>query len=734
MRSKVRFLAILLSVCLSVQTSITSTAYALDTGTVVETENMESIVETSDAQGDAVPFSQDEMDNIEVVSIEETEAELQIQQLPAGQSATIPAFVQAPIQLYSNSVHTLTLGYPDNRYFSSLVWSGSTDYGVEWKQTWNDTDFSVPSGWLWMLEDWRDTYGSAVYYTADGHRTSGAVFGITGLIIANWKTGITNSFFNCEQYMQLNPDVTNGGYNTPAKAWAHWLNYGMNEGRRTSYGFNPGQYKEMYGDLAGIFGTDMPSYYQHYGQYGASEGRWGMYLNVNLNPNGGSCSTSYIRACYQKPLGTTTTNPNASLPTPTRPGYVFDGWYTAASGGTQYVAGDSCLWWSDVTLYAHWHAGTSPYTVYHYQQNVSGSGYTLASTQNLSGTTDTTVTPARKTYTGFTAPAGQSLTINGNGTASISYYYTRDKYTVSITGDSGVDSTTGAGSYYYGASVSISATPKSGYTISGATTNPSVTNPYSFTMPASNVTVTITSKASAAEYTVHHYKQKIGGNGYDLEKTETFTGNVGSSVSAPVKSYTGFSSPEIESVTVTADGKAEINYYYTRNRYTVSVNGTGISPIQDDEYYYGQAVTLVVNPADGYTTGSMTAVSPDDIVVTQNGNGYSFTMPASNVTLTIHNTLKPVVVTVPKTLIAGDNGHTGFVITADNATGTISVTIPNKIIFTQDGKNATVTGNVSLSGTELTSVQHVITGTISTEGFSAGSWQANFNIEIHFSL
>lgn len=741
MRSKVRILTILLSVCLSAQMFAVSPAYALDTALdteiIEETENMERIEEEIAVQSEVVPMPQDEMDNMEAVSTEDsTEAEPQIQeQSPTGQSLEIPFFVQAPVQLYSSNTHlSLSLGYPDNRFFTGLIWDGSTDYGVEFKQTFNDTDFSVPSGWLWMLEDWRDTYGTTVYYTADGHRTSGGVFGINGQLIANWKTGITNSFFNCEQYMQLNPDIVNGGYNTPAMAWAHWLNHGINEGRRTSYGFNPGQYKEMYGDLAGIYGNNMPSYYQHYGQYGASEGRWGMYLNVNFNANGGSCSTSSIRACYQKPLGSSYTNSNISLPTPTRPGYVFDGWYTAASGGTRYTAGTTCPWWSDVTLYAHWHAGTTPYTVYHYQQNVNGSGYTLASTQNLSGTTDTAVTPARLNYTGFTAPAGQSITINGNGTASVSYYYTRNKYTVTVNGDTGIGNISGAGSYYYGAAVSISATPKSGYTISGATASPSVTNPYSFTMPADNVTVTITSKASTAVYTVRHYKQTVDGNSYSLEQTETFTGNVGGSIPVAVKTYTGFTSPTVKNVTVTADGSAMVDYYYTRNKYTVSVNGTGVSSGAVEEYYYEQAVNLVVNPADGYTTGGVAAVSPDDIAVTQNDNSYSFIMPASDVTLTIHNTLKPVTVSVPKTLIAGDGGHTGFVITADNTAGIISVTVPNEIIFTQAGKDETVKGNVTLSGTDLTPTQHEITGEIVTDGFTAGSWQAKFFIGIHFSL
>ena len=69
------------------------------------------------------------------------------------------------------------------------------------------------------------------------------------------------------------------------------------------------------------------------------------------------------------------------------------------------------------------------YTVYHYKQQINGS-YTLVSedTDHLTGTTGTNVTPATKSYTGFTAPSTQTDSINGDGSTEFSYYYTRNKY------------------------------------------------------------------------------------------------------------------------------------------------------------------------------------------------------------------------------------------------------------------------------------------------------------------
>ena len=58
---------------------------------------------------------------------------------------------------------------------------------------------------------------------------------------------------------------------------------------------------------------------------------------------------------------------------------------------------------SNVTLTAQWTANTdTAYTVQHYQQNANDSGYTLADTDNLTGTTGATATAAAKTYTNFT--------------------------------------------------------------------------------------------------------------------------------------------------------------------------------------------------------------------------------------------------------------------------------------------------------------------------------------------
>ncbi len=71
---------------------------------------------------------------------------------------------------------------------------------------------------------------------------------------------------------------------------------------------------------------------------------------ITFDPNGGKCGQS---------VGYTTSSATTvSLPTPTRPGYLFDGWYTAATGGTKRTDGYKPS--ASETLYAHW---KEPYIV-----------------------------------------------------------------------------------------------------------------------------------------------------------------------------------------------------------------------------------------------------------------------------------------------------------------------------------------------------------------------------------
>ena len=67
---------------------------------------------------------------------------------------------------------------------------------------------------------------------------------------------------------------------------------------------------------------------------------------VTFDAQGGSVTPAGKSVTYGQPYG--------ALPVPERPGYRFDGWFTAADGGTQVTAETVVAVTAAQTLYAHW--------------------------------------------------------------------------------------------------------------------------------------------------------------------------------------------------------------------------------------------------------------------------------------------------------------------------------------------------------------------------------------------
>ena len=171
------------------------------------------------------------------------------------------------------------------------------------------------------------------------------------------------------------------------------------------------------------------------------------------------------------------------LPTPTRTGYTFDGWYTQANGGTKVKVGDRLLYsdWNlnntSQTLYAHWTINkyklmyenefdfdnfkfsmanppvtntNSPITINEHENSIQ-----FTSRKRADGVTDD-FTPTGQNYT--SAETGYMTLVPGH-TYEISYSYTVDKaaslncYIFSYTSTSSTSWSTeygnsGTGTYY----------------------------------------------------------------------------------------------------------------------------------------------------------------------------------------------------------------------------------------------------------------------------------------------
>lgn len=147
----------------------------------------------------------------------------------------------------------------------------------------------------------------------------------------------------------------------------------------------------------------------------------------------------------------------------------------------------------------------------------------------------------------------------------------------------------------------------------------------------------LTNLSINAAYKINHWLQNVDGDktlkdesNYTLQETETSTGLSSSIITPTTKTYTGFTSPETQSYSIQADGNLTIDYYYTRNSYSVTLNkGTGISTVTGaGSYLYGQSVTINSTVASGYSWVNWTGTSQ---ITTQK---YTFTMPENDVSYT----------------------------------------------------------------------------------------------------
>ncbi len=237
---------------------------------------------------------------------------------------------------------------------------------------------------------------------------------------------------------------------------------------------------------------------------------------VTFNSNGGNEGLQYVYVASGAAVGT--------LPTATKDGYTFDGWFTEASAGTQINAETTIS--EDVTYYAHytiasytltwdanggqlsgnytsgsvqygaaitaptatkeghtflrWNvtpAATMPaanttYTaqwsiaVKHYLQNIDGTyPETPEATENISGDANEYVTPAVKTYDGFISPATQTVQI-GDATDEVTYNYVRRTYTIILDANGGECATTSL-NVKHGATLTLPVATKNGVNCSG---------------------------------------------------------------------------------------------------------------------------------------------------------------------------------------------------------------------------------------------------------------------------
>ena len=197
---------------------------------------------------------------------------------------------------------------------------------------------------------------------------------------------------------------------------------------------------------------------------------WSSYTNpsvdsikytVTFDANGGTCTKTFAYA--------TASSTSITLPTPTRSGYIFAGWFTAASGGTRVGgAGDSYTLTANVTLYAQW---GKPCTVTY---NANGGSCGTAS-EKYTGTALTLPTPTRDGYwfIGWydAAEGGNKIgdagaTYNPSGEITLyAHWQEKIEYTVTYNANGGTCGT--ASATYQGTALTLPTPTRTGYTFNG---------------------------------------------------------------------------------------------------------------------------------------------------------------------------------------------------------------------------------------------------------------------------
>lgn len=301
----------------------------------------------------------------------------------------------------------------------------------------------------------------------------------------------------------------------------------------------------------------------------------------------------------------------ANLPTPSWPGYTFEGWQK--EDGSFYQDDDNIETLGE-TVTAQWSAGaTTLYTVRYYKQDIQGENMEIVSLEDLYGAAGSTVKAAIRKYPGFTyAPELSNVTgtVDAEEPLILNVYYTRNTYKVSFVSNGGTAVDAQTGIYYTALATAPEDPTKIGYDFEGWYTDKTLGDKHNFGVPVTH-DLTLYAKWTPRDdtkYTVYHYRQAVTGTGYALADTDHLEGTTGSEVTAQEMDYPGFHrnadhNGNVVSATVAPDGSTVLALYYDRNLYTATFYANGGSPVSKVKgIRYGATVAQPSDPTkDGYT-------------------------------------------------------------------------------------------------------------------------------------
>ena len=319
------------------------------------------------------------------------------------------------------------------------------------------------------------------------------------------------------------------------------------------------------------------------------------YYTLHFDANGGTVNATDRDVLCDTPIGT--------LPTPTKTGYTFTGWYTQASGGTQVTSSSSFATTGTITIYAHWTANT--YTVsfnanggsgsmasqtftYDTAQSLRSNSFTKTNCAFLGWSTSSTATSA--TYTN--GESVKNLTATANGTVTLYAVWE----SVSLSATSATLSRTPTGISLNKTSLTLATIATNDYSNTGSIT----ATASGYTSPTKTITAT-TSTGAAVTWTSSNT-------------------NVATVSSSGVITAKGAGTATITATTSKgAKATCSVTVSNTNTSVTWSSNNTAVATI---------------------SSGTVTAVSKGSATITATMNGYSKTC-----SVTVGKTYKAIALT-----------------------------------------------------------------------------------------
>ena len=312
---------------------------------------------------------------------------------------------------------------------------------------------------------------------------------------------------------------------------------------------------------------------------------------------------------------------SVNLPTPSKQGYDFDGWMV--TGTSEIISPEIAIHSTgNKSFTAHYTSrNDTQYKVIRRYQNINDDNYTEDAPEIYYGTTDTDVTIAYNTPTGFNDPSvSTTLTITGDGEATKVFEYDRVKYTYTFNNMGyNATSTLPSGEYKHGTVITLNAGLEDAYTFSNWSNNVT-TNPYEFTL-TSNLTI-------SPVYNVKTYTVSFVTGTSDVIPNQTIEYGEKATIPGlePSKEGYGFDYWTLNDqeydfdLLVTSD--IELNAHYTIEEYDITYNldGGSLEPgyTNPETYTINSNITLNNPSKEGYTFTGWTKDSSEELITTVN--------------------------------------------------------------------------------------------------------------------